>query len=64
MSDTAKVAVIPTCDVCKTFPAVYDGKTVHGPWAYMCQACWDEIGIGRLGTGFGQRLVVREGAGQ
>ena len=28
--------VIPLCDVCKTFPAVADAPTKHGPWAYLC----------------------------
>lgn len=36
--------------------AAYDGKTVHGPWAYMCARCFIDHGIG-LGTGRGQRLL-------
>lgn len=52
------MARIPTCDICKDRPAEYDGKTVMGPWAYMCGVCWREIGIGKLGTGFGQRLIL------
>lgn len=59
MAAEVKVAVIPTCDVCKTRPAAYDGKTVHGPWAYMCEPCFAALGIG-LGTGLGQRLILRE----
>jgi hypothetical protein len=31
---------LPNCDFCSmngiTTPAPYDGKTVHGPWANMC----------------------------
>lgn len=62
MSTEVQVAVIPLCDICKTNPAAYDGKTTigHGPWAYMCEFCWTTVGVGQLGTGFGQRLVLRE----
>lgn len=34
-----------SCDICKQ-PALYDGKTIHGPWAYMCQSCFEAIGKG------------------
>lgn len=48
------------CDEClrrgKSTPAVYDAKTVHGPWGYLCEEDFKLIGIG-LGTGLGQRLV-------
>jgi hypothetical protein len=37
--------------------AAYDGKTIHGPWAYMCEGCFKMFGVG-LGTGRGQRLVL------
>jgi len=61
MSEQVTVAQLPPCDICRgaTVPAVYDGRTVHGPWAYMCEAHWAEHGVGRLGTGYGQRLVVK-----
>ena len=46
------------CDICKDclkrFPTFYDGRTVHGPWAWMCEECWHWHGTG-LGTGFGQQ---------
>lgn len=62
MSDTVKVSQLPTCDVCKLdgadTPAAYDGRTVMGPWAYMCEAHWQSHGVGQLGTGSGQRLVL------
>lgn len=38
--------------------ALYDGKTIHGPWAYMCAEHFRLYGVG-LGTGKGQRLVAR-----
>jgi hypothetical protein len=43
------------CDLCGA-PAKYDGKTVMGPWAYMCEKCFKENGIG-LGVGKGQILA-------
>jgi hypothetical protein len=62
----AVVAVRPDCDVCKHHavpgskpePAVVDGRTTFGPWAYMCEAHFAAVGTG-LGLGKGQRLVVR-----
>lgn len=32
------------CDFCEA-AAVYDGKTVYGPWAFMCEAHLDSIGV-------------------
>ena len=63
MSDKVTVAVIPDCDICKyhwgkTTPATYDGKTHMGPWANMCEDCFQCHGVG-LGTGRGQRLVKK-----
>lgn len=60
--DSVKVQTIPECDICKYeqnrpgIPAAYDGKTVMGPWANMCEAHFSTHGVG-LGTGRGQRLV-------
>jgi hypothetical protein len=48
---------LPVCDICQTSTAVYDAKTTQGPWAYMCEPCWNAYGVGRLGTGYGQKLV-------
>jgi len=46
----------PTCDFCaKT--AVYDAKMTQGPWAFMCDDHFGSESDGRLGLGFGQRLV-------
>lgn len=67
MSEEVKVAVIPDCDIClsespgqKPNPAEYDAKTVYGPWAYMCMAHWLTHSTGRLGTGYGQRLILEQ----
>ena len=35
----------PSCDFCD-HPGIYDGKTVSGYWANMCQGHFDEIGVG------------------
>jgi len=67
MADLTEVTVpeLPECDIHKQYvagvPALYDGKTVHGPWAYMCQPCFDALGVG-LGLGKGQRLIVQDRA--
>lgn len=44
------------CNMCrKPFGKVmYDAKTVYGPWAYMCEDCFNAVGVG-LGTGLGQQ---------
>lgn len=34
---------------------MYDGKTRQGPWANMTEKSWLVHGIGRLGTGYGQK---------
>lgn len=43
------------CDICGLKEAIYDGKTIHGPWAFMCSSCMKIKGIG-LGLGKGQEL--------
>ena len=32
-----------------------DGRTRFGPWAIMSLGSWKNNGVGKLGTGFGQR---------
>lgn len=50
---------LPPCDIPKCEnTALYDGATTFGPWAYMCQAHFDALGVG-LGLGRGQKLVVK-----
>ena len=43
------------CDICGAteLKKIVDGKTIHGPWAYMCERCHAEFGLG-FGTGRGQ----------
>lgn len=71
MSERVKVSKLPPCDICTygapgfeqpkapmgTELAHYDGKTVFGPWANMCEAHFQTYGTG-LGTGRGQELIV------
>jgi hypothetical protein len=63
MSKQVEVDALPACDICAmvgdTHEAQYDGKTTAGPWANMCDEHFAIHGIG-LGTGLGQRLVVRD----
>lgn len=60
------VSDLPTCDIHQydkgdgNVPAGYDGKTKMGPWASMCEPCFEEVGVG-LGLGKGQLLIVRHG---
>lgn len=54
---------LPPCDLCSDKPAVWDGPTTMGPWAYMCQSCAEAYHVygGReTGVGIGQRLIVRK----
>jgi hypothetical protein len=64
MATEVIVAKLPDCDFCKqgghTHPAAVDGATVLGPWANMCEEHFVQYGVG-LGTGRGQRLILREG---
>jgi hypothetical protein len=61
--EAVAVSTLPTCDVCEHVfhvepkRALFDGKTVGGPWANMCPTHFRDWGIG-LGTGRGQRLVT------
>lgn len=65
MSEQVYVAALPECDIHKYVkgkpgvPAAYDGATKGGPWANMCEECFAVEGVG-LGTGRGQRLLLRE----
>jgi len=46
------------CQICyqplRSGLSFFDCKTVLGPWAWMCQACFDEGQGCGLGTGVGQ----------
>ena len=53
-----KVSEEKMCDICGE-PALYDGRTKTGAWAYMCHKCMSLHGVG-LGTGKGQRLIVEK----
>lgn len=60
---TARVAQLPMCDMCSEQGvltlAQYDGKTIYGYWANMCQRHHKAIGLG-VGLGIGQRLVIEK----
>lgn len=69
MATEVKVKELPSCDIHRQnmggegpgpeVPAEYDGKTLFGPWAFMCAECFPLYGMG-LGTGLGQRLIKEE----
>ncbi|QDP65323.1 MAG: hypothetical protein Unbinned200contig1000_63 [Prokaryotic dsDNA virus sp.] len=44
----------------KVGEVVYDAATKYGPWATMTEKSWKLNGIGKLGTGFGQKYVRNE----
>ena len=56
VSTIVKMETLPACDFCEE-TAGYDARTKMGPWAYMCESCFNNNGTGQLGTGYGQRLV-------
>jgi len=53
------VSELPKCDICGE-KAKYDSKTKSGPWGYLCEKHYEEYGVGKLGVGFGQKLILRE----
>jgi len=63
--EAVAVSSLPECDICKFVEtrlhperALFDMKTHAGPWANMCHPHACSHGVGRLGTGYGQRLVI------
>lgn len=52
---------LPDCDFSHDVKvkATYDGKTLMGPWANMCEKHFHINGVG-LGLGQGQRLILRK----
>lgn len=73
MGEQVTVAKLPFCDICQ-FGDPYTGQKINPPrlaeydartnfsssWANMCPDHWYELGTGRLGTGYGQRLVLED----
>jgi hypothetical protein len=57
MHEEVLVTEIPPCDFCGE-PAIMDGKTKAGPWAYMCSDCARVHSVG-IGLGRGQKLVLK-----
>jgi hypothetical protein len=63
-----KVQSLPNCDLAQSpysdhdgdRPAKYDAKTTLGPWANLCETCFQRYGVG-LGLGKGQELIVEGG---
>lgn len=68
MAENGTVAYVtkkPTCDIHGDHAADYDASIVFNDrrvWANICEAVFKNPAAGAsLGTGRGQRLVVREG---
>lgn len=53
------------CDICgkECEQVFYDAATKMGPWAVMCEECFDKFGKG-LGTGIGQEYWKNEKTGE
>ena len=62
MSEEVEVLELPDCQMDHAQPVLarYDARTTLGPWAYLCEAHFQEYGVG-LGTGNGQKLRLRAG---
>lgn len=63
MGSQVIVKQLPDCDIhADGTPALYDARLPGkgGSWGYVCQLCFDAFGPGQLGTGHGQKLIVRE----
>jgi len=56
------VPELPLCDFCKMngkdVEALYDFATYMGPWGNGCERHWQELRVGLLGMGVGQRLIT------
>lgn len=60
MSEVTYVNALPPCNFCG-IPAQYDAALVAGAWAYLCTEHWFAYGVQKLGTGYGQKLLVKKG---
>jgi len=60
MSAISRVTVDTGCQVCNAeyIDFVYDARMRVGMWAYMCEDCFNEYGIG-LGLGKGQKYDTK-----
>lgn len=56
-----KVHTIPKCDICLSHgsekEALYEAKTTFGPWAFLCEKCFNEVGVS-LKLGLGRRVIL------
>ena len=58
---TVEVDALPECDICADgTPAAFDAKTNYRVWANLCSRHFKIHTGGKLGLGFGQRLIVRQ----
>lgn len=53
------------CNFCgkECTPYLYDGATILGPWAVMCEDCFNKYGTG-IGMGRGQEYQKNEKTGE
>ena len=57
---TKWLGTLDGCQICgmEVGDTFVDGRTVHGPWAIMCEVCHKTHGVG-LGTGKGQKYDTK-----
>ena len=45
------------CDICKDCESKYDARTIWGPWAYVCENCFEQYTHKKVATGFATELT-------
>lgn len=54
-----QVSHLPKCDICGE-TAHFDAKSKDGRWGYFCHMHFNTHTWGKLGVGFGQKLVLKQ----
>ena len=52
---------LPKCDFGCDKDAKFDSQSIVGSWGYMCSTHYRQYGVGKLGTGYGQKLLLQKG---
>jgi hypothetical protein len=46
------------CDICKDHEAKYDARTIWGPWAFVCDNCFEQHTHNKVELGFATKLTA------
>lgn len=60
MSESVEVSNRPLCNFCDDYAQYESMMIAGGMYAYLCTEHWMAYGVKKLGTGYGQKLVVRK----